>query len=183
MSAWWNTWWNLTNWLHLMLEQQEVGSTTDIYLLCSLITFHPNSMWVTAHHFVFTIQSHCMSSHDQQYVSDTAFDFLYHAVSLHFIPWPTGSEWHCICFSLPCSLIAFHPMTKRMWVTLHLFFFTMQTHCISSHDQQPVSDTGFVSLYHAVSLHFISRPTGCEWHYICFSLPCILITFHPMTNR
>ena len=199
-------------------------------LACSLIAFNPmtNRQWVTVHLFFLTMQSLCISSHDQQAVSDTAFVFLYHAVSLHFIPWPTVCEWHCICFSLPCSLISFHPMTNSMWVTLDLFFFAMQSHCmtnrewvtlhlfvftmhshgISSHDQQLVSDTAFVFIYHAVSLHVIPCPigsewhcicfslpsslialhsipwpTGCEWHYICFSLPCILITFHPMTNR
>ena len=176
-------------------------------LPCSLIAFHPmtNREWVTLPLFFFTMQSHCISSHDQQYVSDSTFVFLYHAVSshsshyqqyvsdtafvflscavsLHFIPWPTGSEWHCICVSLPCSLIAFHPTTNRQWVTLHLCFFTMQSHCISSHDQQTVSDTAFVFLYHAVSLHFIPWPKECEWHCICFSLPCRLIAFHPMTN-
>ena len=142
----------------------------------SLIASHPmtNSLWVTLHLFLLTIQSHCgISSHDQQNVSDTAFVFLDHLVSLHLIPWPTGSEWHCICFSWPSSLtVAFHPMTNSMWVTLHLFFLTIQSHCgISSHDQQGVSYTAFVFLDHSVSLHFIPQPKGCEsYHILCFTM-------------
>ena len=94
---------------------------------------------------------------------------IYHAVSLHFIPWPTEyREWHCICFSWPSSLIAFHPMTNSMRVTMHLFFLTIQSHCISSPDQQLVSDTAFVFLDHPVSLHLIPWPTVCEWHCIWF---------------
>ena len=148
----------------------------------SRIAFHPmtNREWVTLYLFFFTIQSHCISSHDQQYVSDTSFGFLYHAVSFHFIPRPIGSEWHCICSYLPCSLIAFHLMTNRMWVTLHLFFFTMQSHSISSHDQQGVSDAAFFFLYHAISLHYIPWPTGSEWLSIVFIYH---VAFHPTNNR
>ena len=132
-----------------------------------------------------------------------------------FIPWPTGSEWHSF-------ISLFHPMTNREWVTL-LYFFARQSHqscflpwptvcewhCfislpgslinhVSSHDQQPVSDTTLflcqaVSsiMFHPMTnrewvtlLYFFARqshqscfipwPTVCEWH--CFiSLPGSLI--------
>jgi len=149
-------------------------------LPCSLIGFHPmtNSMWVTlllfyyhevSLHFIpwptecgwhcfffFTMQSHCISSYDQQQVSDTAF------------------------YSLPSSLI-----DEQQYVSDTAFIsITMHSDCISSHDQQEVSDTAFSLLpcslialhlitnrmwvillffyYHAVSLHFIPWLTGCE---------------------
>ena len=147
-----------------------------------------------------------VSSHDEQYVSDTVW-FLCQAVSsimFHsmtkrewvtllyffarqshqscFISWPTGSEWHCF-ISLPGSLIS------------HVLF----------HDQQHVSDTASF-LCQAVSwimshsmtnrewvtlLHFFARqshelclipwPTGSEWH--CFTSLLGSLIFHPMTHR
>ena len=173
-----------------------------------------------------------VSSHDQQYVSVTALflcqtvsSIMFHPMTnrewvtllyffprqLHqscFIPWPTGSEWHCF-ISLPgclinhvsshdqqgvsnnawflyqaVSSIMFHPMTNSMWVTL-LYFFARQSH----------------------QSCFIPWPTGSEWH--CFislqgspinhvplydpqivsdttlllfqAVPLIIL--HPMTNR
>ena len=114
-------------------DQQEVSYPALFFLTIQFLITH--RMWVTLHLFFLTIKSDFISSHDQQYVSDTAFVFLDHAVSLHFIPWPTGCEWHCICFSWLSSLILFHPMTNRKWVTLHLSFLTIQSHCMSSHDQ------------------------------------------------
>ena len=141
-----------------------------------IIGFHPmvNSWWVTLI-FFFAMQSQCISCHDQE-VSDIAF-FLYHAVSLHFISWSTVGEWHCF-FSLPCILIAFHPMANRKWRTL-LFFFTIGFH--------PMTNSWWVTLLfflcHAVSMYFIWWPTESKWYGI-FSLPCSLITlFCPMTNR
>ena len=166
--------------------------STLIYLPCSLIAFHPmiNSLWVTLHLFNLTMQSHFISSHDQQDVSNTALVFLDYAVSLHFIPWPTACEWHyfcfswpsshivfdpmtnsmwvtCICFSWPCSLIAFHPMTNREWVTLHLFSWPCAFH--------PMTNSQWVTLVfldHAVSLHCIPWSTACEWYCSCVSWPC-----------
>ena len=121
-----------------------------------------------------------ISSNDQQSVSDTAIVFLYHAISLYFIPWPTVCKWHCTYSSVSCSLITFHPMTNRGSVTMHLFFFTMQSNGI---DQQYVSDTVFVFLYHAASLHFIPWPTVCKWHYICFSPPCSISSYYQQSVR
>ena len=105
-------------------------------LLCSLIAFYPitNRMWVTVH-FVSLLCSLIASYPMTNRMWATASVFLYCAVSLHFIPWPTGGEWQHICSSLPCSHAAFHPMTNSMWVTVHLFFFIMQSHCIPSHGQ------------------------------------------------
>ena len=138
------------------------------------ISFH-GQQGVSGTGFVFfTMQSHCISSHDQQVVSDTTFVFLYCVVSLHFIPWPTGGEWQCICFSLPCSLMIFHPMTNSLWVTVYLVLFTMQSHCTSSYYQQAVSDSAFIIFYHAISLYCILWPTGSEWQFICLCLPCSL---------
>ena len=124
-------------------------------------------------------QSHCIFSYDQQQVSDIAhfvkgsliasfpmtnskwvtLHILWKAVSLHLFLWPTGSEWHCT-------------LCER------------QSHCISSYDQQSVSDIAhFVKgsliasypitnslwvtlhiLWKAVSLHLFLWPTGSEWH-------------------
>ena len=169
---------------HYILSHQYVSDTAFVSL-CHTVSLHSwpshDQQYVsdTAFYLYHAVSLHCI--HDQQPVGDTAF-VLNHAVSLHFIP-SIGCEWHCIHFSWPCSLIAFHPMTNRMWVTLHLFFwpcslialhpmtnslwvmlhlffFTMQSHCISSHNQQVVSDTAFV-----------------------FSWPCSLIALNPMANR
>ena len=90
-------------------------------------------------------------------MSDSAFVFLYHAVSWFFIPWPTVCEWQCIWFYLQCSLIALHHITNRQWVTVHSLFFTMQSHCIASYDQQGVSDSSFVYVCHAV-YHVVPHP-------------------------
>ncbi len=174
-----------------------------------------NSLWVTLLCF-FTLQSHCISSYDQQYVSDTAF-FLHPAVSLHFILWPAAGEWHYIfVFNMQSHCISSYDQ-QQVSDTAFLFF-TMQSHWTSCHDQQRVSDTlpcsligphpvtnsKWVTHYHAVLLDFIPWPTACEWHCFfsitmkshCisshdqqnvgdtafFSLPCSLIAFHPMTN-
>ena len=157
------------------------------------ISFHNHQYVNDTAFFFFDVHSHLHFILDQQDVSDTAL----HAVWLYFIVSSTGSEYHCI-LSLLCSLTAsiaqptvcewhsifflshavsldYNPTSNREWG--NHFIFTMQPHCISSHDQQEVSDTSFLSL-----LHFISWPTVCEGHYL-FYLLCSLITFHPMTNR
>ena len=100
------------------------------------------------------------SSHNQQGVSDLPF-FLFARQAYHVSSNnPTGGEWHS--HFLPGSLIMpppminrwwvttfsllhFHnaiPWTNRGWVTLH-FSFARQSHCVSSHDQQGVSNTVF----------------------------------------
>jgi len=148
------------------------------YLPCSLISFHPmiNRKWVTPH---FLIAFHPMANRQWGHCIFS----LYNAVSLHFTPQPTECEWHSICFlyhafpkshitnrlwvtlhCLPCSLIAFIPWpTGSKWHCI--VFFSMQSHCIFSHDQQYVSYTAF-HLYHAVSLCFILWQIGSEWHCI-----------------
>ena len=136
------------------------------------ISFH-GQQGVSGTGFVFfTMQSHCISSHDQQVVSDTTFVFLYCVVSLHFILWPTGGEWQCICFSLPCSLMIFHPMTNSLWVTVYLVLFTMQSHRTSSYYQQAVSDSAFIIFYHAVTINTLYAPT--RRYPVCFSSPLVL---------
>ena len=178
----------LTN--HVSSHDEQPVSDTALFLcqaVTSSIMFHPmtNSQWVTLL-YLFSRQSHqswfitwltesewhciiCLpgslinhvSSHGQQFVSDTAL-FVCQAVSsimFHpmtnrqwvtllyvfarqshqscFIPWPTVCEWHCF-ISLPGALI---------------------NHA-SSHDQQDVSDTGV---------------------FVCQAVSSIM--FHPMTNR
>ena len=149
-----------------------------LFSLFSLITSYPmiNSMWVTLT-FISAIQSHHISSHDQQQVSDTDIYFC-HSVSSHLIPWPTASEWHWHLF-LSFSLITSHPMTNSLWVTL-TFISAIQSHHISSHDQQEVSDTD-IYFCHSISSHLIPWPTVCEWHQHLF-LPFSLIISHPMMN-
>ena len=164
----------------------------------SSVIFHPmtNRMWVTLLYF-FARQSHqscfipwptgcewhCfislpgnhVSSHDQQYVSNTAL-FLCQALTSIMFHWPTGSEWHC-CSSLPGTLInhvsshdqqivsdiavvlcqelssiMFHPMTNSLWVTL-LYIFARHFH----------------------QSCFIPLPTVCEWLCCFISLPGSLI--------
>jgi len=116
---------------HLM-TQQFVSGMAFFSLQCNLIAFYPmtNSMLVTIY---FSLsQSHCISSNDQQEVSHTAFFSLQWVSLWHLIPWPTGSEWHCI-FLLYNAWLDFYPMTNSMWVTLY-FVFAMESHCNSSHD-------------------------------------------------
>ena len=149
---------------HVSSHDQQNVSDTALFACqaVSSIMFHPmpNRMWVTLLSF-FARQSH----------------------ESCFIPWPTGSEWHCF-ISLPGSLI----------------------NHVSSHDQQEVSDT---TLFLCQAVHqscFIPWPTASEWHYFIY-LPGSLINhalshdqqavsgtalflcqaisaiiFHPMTN-
>ena len=136
-----------------------------------------NRQWVTLSYF-FARQTHHISSHDQQAVSDTSVSFLCLAVSsivshpmtnrewvtlvYHFfarqshksylIPWPTVCEWHC-CISLQQS----HPWpTGSKW---HWFIsLSGLINHVSSHDQQLVSRTG---LFLCQEISFImSHPTG-----------------------
>ena len=125
---------------------------TLLYFLPGM--FHPmnNSMWVTLLYF-FTVKPywscfiqwptvcewHCfisfpgsltnhVSSHNQQYVSDTAL-FICQTVSLIVFHPMTNRMWVTLLISLPGSLtsIMFHPMTSSMWVTL-LYFFSRKSH-------------------------------------------------------
>ena len=170
-----------------------------LFIPCSLITSHPmtNSLWVTLTP-IYAMQSHHTSPNDQQRVSDTniyampcslitshpmanrlwvTLTFMpCHAVSSHLIPRPTGCEWHWHLF-MPCSLITSHPLTNRVWVTL-TFICAMQSHHISPHDQQDVSDTD-IYLWHAVSSHLTPWPTACEWHWhLCYAMQSHHISPH-----
>ncbi len=163
--------------LHPMTNR-EWGILLFSLLPCSLITFHLIQQGVSdLALFFFTMHFIPWPTVCEWH----GFYFYYHAVSLHFIPWPTACEWHCF-FSLPCSLIAFHPMTNSLWVTLFSFF-TMQSHYISSHNQQAVSDNVFFFFTmqsHCISSHDQQQAVSDT---ASFSLQCSLITFHPMTNR
>ena len=167
------------------------------------------------------MQPHHVSSHDQQGVSDT-LPFSLPGNLIRFHPWPTASEWHSPLF-LPGNFITFHCMTNSLWVTLPLFFQAMssdfipwptgsewhypvfsarQSHHISSHDQQLVSDTPLFSArqFHPISFHdqqlvselpppFSARQShhisSHDQQGVCDTplfLLGNLITFHPMTN-
>ena len=129
---------------------------TVLFCQGNLIMSHPitlNSMWVTPYCFFFakvisscliswptvckwhclvsfSMQSHHVSSNDQQAVSNTAFySKFFQAVSLCLVSWPTASEWHPF-FLLPGSFIVSHPMTNRMW---GFFFFQGPHSLITSH--------------------------------------------------
>ena len=109
-------------------DEQNVGDTASF--LCQAVSsimspLMTNSMWVTLLYF-----------------------FARHSHQQCFIPWPTGSEWHCF-ISLLGSLI----------------------NDVLSHDQQYVSDT---ALFLCQQSCLISWPTVCEWHYF-ISLPGTLI--------
>ena len=150
-------------------DQQRVSNGTALFLCqaVSSIMCPPmaNRMWVTLLYF-FARQPHQVnhvSSHGQQYVSDSAL-FLCQAV----------------------SSIMSHPMTNRKWVTL-LYFFARQSHQSCPH---PMTNRKWVTLLHffAKQSHqscLILWPTGSEWH--CFiSLPGSVIKWimYPfMTNR
>ena len=77
--------------------------------------------------------------------------FLCHAVSSHFIP-QTACGWYCPCFALYTHYISWP--TNSMWVTLP--FFCIQSHNISSHDEQQVSDNALV-FCHSFSSHYTSH--------------------------
>ena len=138
---------------------------------CGLIAFHP---WPTGGEW------HCIYFLDHVHFIPWPIGcewhcicFLDHVVSFHFNPWWIACEWHCICFSWPCSLIAFHPMTNRLWVILAHFIF-YHAHCISSHDQQDVSDTAIYSLPCSL-IAFHPWPTASKWLYISiFFLYCVV---------
>ena len=117
------------------------------------------------------MESHYMSSHVQQRVSDTiAF-----SPTMSLISWSIVGKWHCI-FSLQNGLITIyiptpiqqdvsnsaffantlitcHSMTNREWVTLD-FFFAMQSH-YTPHDQLVGSKWHWFFLCHAVIITFI----------------------------
>ena len=188
----------------------------------SSIMSHPmtNSMWVTLLYF-FARQSHqsCLipwpkgsewhcfmslsgslinhvSSHDQQYVSDTAlfpcqadpslslpminrewvtlwllYFFAKQSHQSCLIPWPTACEWHCFV-SLPGSLINHVSSYDQQEVSDTALFPCQKVSSVMSH---PMTNSLWVTL-----LYFFARqshqsclipwPTGCEWHcYISLS--------------
>ena len=157
-----------------------------------------NRMWVT-HQWFCAKQSHQISSHNQQDVSDTWSDFLLP----DFILWLKGSEWECKKLLSGTSMPS-HPITNRKWVTL-LWLSDVHSHHISSCGQQFVSP--YSGLCQVVSSHLFLWPTACEWQggtemtffwavaLHCFLwltgskqhcsdfLPSNLIIFHSMTNR
>ena len=121
---------------HVSFHDQQYVSDITFFLLPALIMSYPMiiSGWVTLHFFCQAVLLYLI--HDQQGVSNAQ------AVSLCLVPWlPTGCEWHCI-FILTGSLIVTlsHPMTTRMWVTMHILF------CQAAHlfHQQHVSDIAFL---------------------------------------
>ena len=142
------------------------------FIAFSSIMSHPminsTQMWVTLL-YCGSLINHA-SSHDQQYVSDTALLWSHQSC---LIPWPTECEWHCFklqshqsclilwptvcewhCFIAVSSIMS-HPLTNREWVTL--------TALLQSHQSC-----------------LIPWPTVCEWH--CF-IAVSSIMSHPMTNR
>ena len=156
------------------------GQVTCIFLfpgrlIISLVV--TNSMWVTFSFFL------CQQSLIMSYLWPSVGEwhcicFFCQAVSLCLIPWSTGGEWQPFLFArqfhhvIPWTnkqgvsdtaflfwqdLMMSHPMTTRMWVTLHILFCQVAhrvsstacewycTSCarlsshVSSHDQQVVS--------------------------------------------
>ena len=155
---------------------------------------------------------------NKQYVSDCIFSLL---VSSCLIPWPTARECQTLHFTFPGSLLMSCPMIKRGWVTGQvtwtLYFstevslssliltnrmwvtdttcFSMQSHVVTSHDQQQVSDTAFVFLCNRV---ITWPPTASEWLFSCLAKSLCpshdqqqasdttslsVSSSHPMTNR
>ena len=109
--------------------------------------------------------SSCISCNDQQFVGDSA-PFC-PTVSFHLIPWPIECEWQCLVSA-------------------------QQSHYISSHDKQYVSDCTFSlpsslitstnSLWVTVPpfcptvlFYLIPWPIACEWQCPLF---CPAVLFH-----
>ena len=99
------------------------------------------------------------------------------------MPWPTACVWHFFLqdspitshptansmwvmqpFYLPGSLITSHPIINSKWVML--LFLTEQSHTITSHDQQLVSDNGHFA---CKTVSLLSIPPGCECYQHLFS--------------
>ena len=109
--------------------------------------------------YFFARQSHqrcCIHHYNQQFVSDTGLCLARQFNQLCLMIWPTVCEWYWF-ISMPGSLI--NPMTNREWVTL-VYFFARQ--CLSSYDQQTVSDTGLF-LCKAVSSIMSHDMTNRMW--------------------
>ena len=120
-------------------NQQGVSDTILVFYLCqALVSFHDQQLVSSAAFFSFSRQSHYLSSHDHQFVSDCSYPFVRqsHHLSSHDQQ-PVSST---PSFPSPGSLLTAHPMSNRMWVTLHLVFFSRLSY-FSSNDQQGVSDT------------------------------------------
>ena len=157
-SRHWSHQWSLTPW-PTESEWHCFISLPGSLMIMSHPTWSTESEW----HCGLGLINH-LSSHDQQFVSDTAALFLCQAVPLIMShpTWSTEGEWHCLIF-LPGSLI---------------------NHVSSHGDQQPVSDTldffARQSHNHWVSWHPM---TNSMWVTLLYSLPGSLsIMSHPMTN-
>ena len=155
-----------------------------------------NRMWVKMPFFCHTIESHHISFHDQQDVSDTAI------ISLPaFHPVIAVCEWHHPLFT-KCNLTTSHPMTNRAWVTFPCLFggsliiscimtnslwvilpiLLLCTHCMTSNDQQLVSDTALLPLpFLPCSLITSHDQQGVS--DLPVFLPYSLITSHSMAYR
>ena len=103
-----------------------------------------------------------VSSHDQQYVSDSDAALINHVLSHH----QQGVSDTALFLHQAASSIISHPMTNRLWVTLLSF----SPWHVSSHNQQYVSDTA-IFLCFAVS-SIISYPmTNREWVTLLYFFP------------
>ena len=142
-----------------------------------LIPWPTGSEWHCFMSFPGTLINH-VSSHDWQYVSDTAlflcqalssilshpmtnsewvallYFFARHSHQLCLIPWPTGSEWHYF-ISLPGTLI----------------------NHVSSHGQQHVSDTALF-LCQAFTLIMFHAVTNSKWVTLFYCLLINHVSFH-----
>ena len=179
---------------HVFWSPSWTASELSWFLLLNILTLHDSPtgseghslvqlpgffiiyrMWVTVA-LLSAWQSHLISSHDQQEVSESAI-------------------------FLPGSFITSSPMTHSLWVMV--LFSARQSHLILPHDQQEVSDSLSALFYcKAVSPYLILWPTACEWQSFFPSLPgsliqpwltvcewhcipfflCSLIILHLMTN-
>ena len=113
----------------------------------------------------------------------------------NLIPWPTGSEWHCIILPglnlIPwqpdsewhCLSFRFrsHSITNRLWVISPC---SMEGGLIqiSSHNKQGVSIITFLLFSRHSHSNIIPCPTACQYQCI---LLCQAVSFWPqtMTNR
>ena len=121
---------------------------------------------------LFPISS-IMSHPNQQYVSDTTLFFCL-AVSSTMSHPMTNREWVTLLYLITYA----HPMTNSMWGTMLYFFASLQLITVS----HPMINRMWVTLL----LHFFARhsyqsclipwPTVCEWHYFISLLAGSLIS-------
>ena len=149
---------------HLSYYQQ--GVSTSLHILWKAVS----SYLLTGCEWHFTFyerQSHHIFPYDQQGVSD--LEHLWTAASPHlflqptgcewlhgtlcdrpshhiFFLQPTGSEWHCTFCGKP------HPMTNRLWVTLHVFWKAVSSHLFP----WPTGSEQYCTFYEKQSHHIFS---------------------------